>query len=105
MYSNEFKGFSNIHQKPSYHSAMDAGEIYIAKVRDSLNKPIEQIVIPDNEFSDIEEIFKYITEIEFEDNEVEKEECEITLEDIVDRELEDKSGDKSDNYYEKPRIP
>lgn len=88
-----------------YHPVMDFSEQYIAKLRENLNKPIEQIVIPDNEFSDIEEIFKYITEIEFEDNEVEKEECEITLENIVDRELEDKSDDKLDDYYEKPRIP
>jgi len=88
-----------------YHPVMDSSEQYIAKLRDNLNKPIEQIVIPDNEFSDLEEIFKHITEIELDDNEVKIEDCELTLDEIIDRELEDKSGDKLDNYYEKLRIP
>ena len=88
-----------------YHNVMDAGEIYIAKVRENLNKPIEQIVIQDNEFSDLEKLFKYRIEIELDDNEVKIEDSELTLDEIIDRELEDKSGDKLDNYYEKIRIP
>jgi hypothetical protein len=102
MYKSEIKEILNVHQKPSYHPAMDSSELYIAKIRAELDKPIEKIEINDNEFSVLDEFFKKDIEIDLEDNEVNKEECELSLEEIVDRELEDKI---EDNYYEEPRIP
>lgn len=88
-----------------YHPVMDFSEEYIAKIRENLDKPLEKIVIKDNEFSDLEDIFKMVTEIEFDDNEVKIEECELSLDEILDRELGDKTEDKLDNDYELPRIP
>jgi len=100
VYKIESKGPFNINPRPNYNSAMDTSEFYIAKIWQQQNKPLEKIVIEDNEFSELEELFKD-TEIEFEDVEIENEECELDLDEIQDIEI----INRLDGYYQKPLIP